>query len=134
MRVLLNYMLWKQIFCRDCEVCFSENEIIAHRFQLQNAAVMLSSWQRPPLLLDPYLTGADWCAVHLRQNRNITPVNLAPKIDSAHVTAVEKAVLGGMFLNIAHIVFRRIFTASIISTVPCLFTKDLHKSSHFVKV
>nr|CAB3238693.1 dynein heavy chain 8, axonemal-like [Phallusia mammillata] len=63
--------------------------------QLQNAAVMLSSWQRPPLLLDPYLTGVDWCAVHLRQNRAVTPVNLAPKIDSSHVTSIEKSVLGG---------------------------------------
>ena len=56
---------------------------------------MLSSWQRPPLLLDPYLAGADWCAVHLRNNPNTTPVNLAAKIETNHVTTIEKAILGG---------------------------------------
>ncbi|CAK8694749.1 unnamed protein product [Clavelina lepadiformis] len=63
--------------------------------QLHNAAVMVSSWQRPPLLLDPYLAGVDWCAVHLRNNRSITPVNLSAKIETSQVTAIEKAVLGG---------------------------------------
>jgi len=56
---------------------------------------MLSSWQRPPLLLDPFLAGVDWCAIHLRNNPNTTPVNLTAKIETNHVTTIEKAILGG---------------------------------------
>ena len=57
---------------------------------------MMSAWQRPALLLDPYLAGADWCAIHIPRKSNVIPVNLQPDIDHSHVTAIEKSILAGM--------------------------------------
>lgn len=65
--------------------------------QLQNAAILAVSWQRPPLLLDPYLSGVDWYAGIIHRNKKIVPVNLSSKTDITQITVIEKSVLAGAF-------------------------------------
>nr|XP_039248070.1 LOW QUALITY PROTEIN: dynein beta chain, ciliary-like [Styela clava] len=63
--------------------------------QLQNAAILHTTWQRPPLLLDPYLAGVDWYASVFCQDKRIVPVNLSSRMGQAQIVVMEKAILAG---------------------------------------
>lgn len=80
---------------------------------MENAAILHTSWQRPPLLMDPYLSGVEWYAAMLCHDKRIVPVNLSPKTGQSQIMVMEKAIISGitittvMVTKLLHVILHR---------------------------
>ncbi|XP_071959570.1 uncharacterized protein [Antedon mediterranea] len=63
--------------------------------QIENAAIEESSWQRPPFLVDPNMTGIQWVRSKLRGQRLCT-VDMQTRFDPSIIVQIEKTILTGM--------------------------------------
>ncbi|CAH2222787.1 dynein beta chain, flagellar outer arm-like [Pelobates cultripes] len=71
--------------------------------QMENAAILSFSWQRPVLLIDPCFEGEQWVLEILETSfaKSFSSINLQARQDSSVLAPIEKGILSGcpLFLN-----------------------------------
>ncbi|XP_053409232.1 uncharacterized protein LOC123561373 isoform X4 [Mercenaria mercenaria] len=65
--------------------------------QIENAAILCSSWQRPPMLIDPNNDGAVWLGRlnALMNNRKLVSLDMETRTDPHVILTLEKAIMRG---------------------------------------
>ncbi|XP_052060514.1 uncharacterized protein LOC127700861 isoform X4 [Mytilus californianus] len=65
--------------------------------QLENAAIMISSWQRPPMLIDPNGEGSHWLGRlnKLMNKRKLVSLDMETRSDPHVILTLEKAIMRG---------------------------------------
>ncbi|XP_052258855.1 uncharacterized protein LOC127863384 isoform X2 [Dreissena polymorpha] len=65
--------------------------------QIENAAILCSSWQRPPMLIDPNNEGADWLGRlnSVMNNRKLVSLDMETRSDPHMILTLEKAIMRG---------------------------------------
>ncbi|CAH1797693.1 unnamed protein product [Owenia fusiformis] len=72
--------------------------------QIENAAILKSSWQRPPLLIDPYGDGLEsvkWLSRSLH-SKKLVDVDMTMRTEPSVMVAMEKAIMKGKPLLLKH--------------------------------
>ncbi|KAK6172547.1 hypothetical protein SNE40_016179 [Patella caerulea] len=65
--------------------------------QIENAAILCSSWQRPPMLIDPTGEGATWLGRlnHLMNDSKLISLDMTNRSDNNVLVTLEKAITRG---------------------------------------
>ncbi|KAJ8316217.1 hypothetical protein KUTeg_006231 [Tegillarca granosa] len=65
--------------------------------QIENAAILCSSWQRPPMMIDPNGEGATWLAKlnRLTNKRKLVSLDMETRSDPHVILTLEKCIMNG---------------------------------------
>nr|XP_006816782.1 PREDICTED: dynein heavy chain 17, axonemal-like [Saccoglossus kowalevskii] len=62
---------------------------------IENAAILHTSWQRPPLIIDPYMQGVKWLRRSVPKKTKLVSVDMQTRFDPSIILQIEKSILSG---------------------------------------